>query len=525
MKVQNKLTVLVAIVFIIVIGTFNGVLWMNTISIPESEVNWLENCSPEEVGMESTKLNQIIDWIRYKNFPIDSLTIIKNGKMIMNEWISLDNYLNYLHSHRDPKHIIASCTKSITSTLIGIAIDKGFIQSVNEKVLDYFPDYREDIENLDDRKENMKIADLLTMRTGLNWWQPGSLSPDYDDPATSSGEMYSSSDYIKYVLNTPMVCDPGESFSYSGGASHLLSAIVQRTSGLSTLNFAKKYLFDPLEIKDVYWPESPEGVNIGGGGMKLKATDMAKIGYLYLNNGSWNDEQIISTEWVKNATTTHHLFSDNLGYGYQWWTVPSAGIFFAWGAGCQKIYVIPKLDMVVVFTALILTPPDPELGLLYHIFGAITEQKTFSKYSFSLNYPHGLNPAERIDIMSVSETSGQVDVNSMTYPLFKYSLYWETNDTISSIGNVLDNHVTSFISRNPLITVTMTSSKVTTTKQNHPMIYQEFEMIEQGSKLFGVIGTWYCEETSKVFTIFYYNLEKDLVQSFLLFKETSIKCH
>ena len=117
--------------------------------------------------------------------------------------------------------------------------------------LDFFPDYRENIENLDDRKENMRIVDLLTMRTGLDWWQPGSLSPDHDDPTTSSAEMYSSSDYIKYILNTPMVSNPGELFSYSGGASHLLSAIIQRISDLSTLDFAKKYLFTPLEIKDL----------------------------------------------------------------------------------------------------------------------------------------------------------------------------------------------------------------------------------------------------------------------------------
>jgi CubicO group peptidase (beta-lactamase class C family) len=525
MKYQNKFVLSLAIVVIVIVGSFNGILWMKIISIPEPEERWIEKCTPEEAGVDSNKLNQILKWIKAYNFPIDSLTIIKNGKMILDESISIDEKFNQLHSQRDTKHIIASCTKSITSTLIGIAIDKGYIKSVNEKVLAFFPDYLEKMDDIDARKEEMTIDDLLTMRTGLDWWQPGSLSPDYDDPTTSSGEMYSSSDFIEYILNTPMIDNPGVSFSYSGGASHLLSAIIQRTTGLSTLDFAKKFLFSPLKISEVYWPFSPEGVNIGGGGMKLNSRDMAKIGYLYLNNGSWNGEQIVSKEWVKNATTTHHFFPDNLGYGYQWWTVPKARIFSAWGAGCQKIYIIPELEMVVVFTALILTPPDPELGLLYHIFGAIKEQQTFSNYSFSMKYPHGMEPVERNDIMSVSETSGQIDVNSRTYPLYKYTLYWETIETIPSLENVLDAHVTNFMSRNPLITVTMTSIKVTTPKENHSMLYQEFEMIERGSKLYGVAGTWYCEKTSKIFTVFYYDLEKDIVQTFLQFKESSINCH
>lgn len=526
MKIQNKFLLSLVVIIIVGLGTVTSIITLNLVPIPHEDSEWIEKGTPEDVGMDPIKLSQINEWIKVKGFPIDSLIIIKSNKLVMDAQLSLDGNLNQLHSQRNPKHMIASCTKSFTSTLIGIAIDKGFIEGTDEKVLDFFPDYIEDMENVNSWKEEMTIEDLLTMRTGLDWWQPGSLSNDYTDPETDSSRLYSSSDYIKYTLNQPMMGPPGVSFSYCGGASHLLSAIIQRTTGRSTLNFANEYLFGPLGITDINWPISPEGVHIGGGSVRMKAIDMAKLGYLFLNNGSWNDEQIVSKNWIRNATKTHHSFgsSDPLGYGYQWWTIPEDGIYFAWGAGCQKIYVIPELDMVVVFTATILNPPDPELGLLYHIFGAINEKETFSKYSFSINYPHGMNPVERTDFMTVSNESGRIDSNSHNYPLYKYTFEWETSEKPTNLVNLISNYISNFKVRNPTISFTIVSEAVTSTTNEHNMVYQEFEMIERGSKFTGVICTWYCEETSKKFIFLYYDLETGLIQNFLKNIET-ISCH
>jgi len=510
---------------IITSGTISGIMWMDILDTSQKQEVWIEVSKPDNQGLQSAKLDQILLWIKKHNIPIDSLVIIKDDKLVMEEYPSLDERLVLLQSNSDPKHMIASCTKSITSALVGIAIDKGYINSVDQKVLDFFPDYIDSIDPIDSRKEMITIDDLLTMRTGLDWWQPGSLSPDYSNPNNNGDQMWNSPNFIRYTLSQPMAYNPGGTFAYCGGASHLLSAIIERTTGESTLKFAQDNLFDKIGISDVYWPRAAEGTYVGAGGVLLSSVDMAKFGYLFLNEGKWEGEQIISSEWVKNSTSTHHYFSETGGYGYQWWTRPEEGFYSAYGANCQKIIVCPNQDMVIVFTANIPTYPDPEMALVTHIMDALNENISYEKFGFSLDYSTGMTVDERSDIYGpLTNTSGRLDVNNHMWPLLKYTVVWETTTSKPDLITNIDNYISDFRARNSLIDYLRIGPIFNSTEGQHHRSYQEFKMIQQGDPFWGVISSWYCDDTNRSYIFLYYNLDVNIVQNFKEYIST-FTCH
>jgi CubicO group peptidase (beta-lactamase class C family) len=163
-------------------------------------------------------------------------------------------------------------------------------------------------------------------------------------------KMMASEDWIQYMLDLPMANEPGTYFEYCNGASFLLSAILQETTGSSALEFAKNNLFGPLGISDIDWPSSPQGISIGWGQLKMRPLDMAKIGYLYLKKGVWEDKQIVPSDWVVDSTREFISATLEDGYGYQWW-MDDSGFYLALGYAGQFIYVLPELDMIVVFTS------------------------------------------------------------------------------------------------------------------------------------------------------------------------------
>jgi CubicO group peptidase (beta-lactamase class C family) len=162
--------------------------------------------------------------------------------------------------------------------------------------------------------------------------------------------MRNSDDWVQYMLDLPMAQPPGTGFEYTNGVSFLLSALIHETTGVSTLAFAEEHLFGPLGISDVDWATNPQGIYIGWGELRMTPYDMAKIGYLYLNHGSWAGEQIVPAEWVRSSTTHHVNATLSDGYGYQWW-VDSEGFYMALGYAGQFIYVVPDKDLVVIFTS------------------------------------------------------------------------------------------------------------------------------------------------------------------------------
>ncbi|MFX0091559.1 MAG: serine hydrolase domain-containing protein [Candidatus Hodarchaeota archaeon] len=326
-------------------------------------IDWLTS-TPEEQGMNSTKLNEVIDYIKTGEYDIDSVVVIRNG------YIVLEEYFNQSNSDQDSLHFLASVTKSFTSTLIGVAIQEGFIESVSQKVVHFFPD--REIANLDARKQNMTLEHLLTMTAGFNWSE---WDFSYSDPRNSFYQMYYSEDPVQFVLDLPMAYEPGKVWTYNTGASQLLSAIITKATNQSALDFANECLYGDLGIADVHWERDSQGVYYGGFALYLKARDMAKLGYLFLNNGTWDSEQIISPEWVVNSTRTAYHLSTEDGYGYHWWTFPNQGIFCARGSYGQSIFVVPERDIIVVFTAYIQSGFDPEEKLFFdYILPAVLPQ-------------------------------------------------------------------------------------------------------------------------------------------------------
>lgn len=286
--------------------------------------------SPEAQDMDSGKLAEMLASVQQQKLNLHSLLVIRHGYLVSE---------TYFQGDLNTRHELYSCTKSFTSTLIGIALDQGKIDGLDHKIVDFFPGY--EFENLDAHKQAMTLEDLLTMRSGLDWHE--------GDAAYTA--LYRSPDWVQSMLDMPMALESGVMFNYCSGCTHLLSAIVQRTTGLNTLDYAKQNLFKPLGITNVRWDTDSQGIPIGGWGLQITSRDMAKLGYLFLHQGEWDGQQVVSSGWVDKATQKYSDTGDGRGYGYQWWTYPSLDAFMATGRYGQLIFVIPNLDLVIVTTA------------------------------------------------------------------------------------------------------------------------------------------------------------------------------
>ncbi len=293
---------------------------------------------PESQGMSSAVLQQLHAHIRANELPLDSYLVIRHG------YIVYEDYPGNYEVHNS--HILHSVTKSFTSALIGIAIDQGYISSVDAPVVSFFTDRT--IANLDARKERMTVENLLNMRAGLEWDE---WSYPYTDSRNDLVQMIYSSDCIQFMLDRPMATEPGTSWVYNTGASHLLAGIIRETTGQFPIDFASDHLFGSLGISTVRWTRDRNGLNFGGSELHLRPRDMAKFGLLYLNDGEWDGTQIISSNWVdQSQRSPAHPWTDT-GYGYQWWKQLSAGTFEARGLHSQWIIVHPEYDLVIVQTA------------------------------------------------------------------------------------------------------------------------------------------------------------------------------
>lgn len=319
---------------------------------------------PENVQMDEDLLNTMDTYINESIFGLDSIVLVKNGYIVFERY-----YRGY---SKDVAHQLYSCTKSVTSALVGIAIDQGLF-TLNDYVLDYFDEYT--FENVDSRKQNITIEHLLNMQSGLDWDE---WSIDYFNSLNQYNRMLSSLDWVQFILDTPMATEPGSTFVYCGGASHLLQAIIDRTANVSAMEFANTYLFDPLGINVDIWTSSPNNVVCGAHGLHLTPRDMAKFGYLFMNNGSWDGHQIIPKDWVWNTTRNNFIMgyydSVPINYGYQWWAQAERldyYTFYASGYQGQRIHCFPELDLIFITTASIV--PDWFYLLETYIIPAITE--------------------------------------------------------------------------------------------------------------------------------------------------------
>ncbi|SMO91914.1 serine hydrolase domain-containing protein [Gracilimonas mengyeensis] len=261
-----------------------------------------------------------------------SVLIQQNGDLLGEEY--------FRNATPDHPYNIKSASKSVISLLTGIAVDQGEI-SIDETLDDYFPEYFD--QNPDSVKANITIRQLLSMQAGLE------TTSFYN-----YGRWAISDNWVEFQLDQPMTEEPGGKMVYSTGISHLLSVIITKASGMSTQQFANRYLFDPLDIQPGGWDRDPQGYYMGGNNLALTPQALLKIGQLMLNGGEYNGQRIVSKKWVRDSFGSYTRSNFNpYNYGYMWWNREVGGqqVFFAWGFGGQYIFMIPELDAVVVMTS------------------------------------------------------------------------------------------------------------------------------------------------------------------------------
>ncbi len=303
--------------------------------------------SLEAEGMDIDIITRLTNNVRDGRFEgINSILIVKNGAIVHE--VYFEGY------ERESLQTIYSITKSVTSGLIGIAIDNGVIDGVDQTIEELLPEYAKDIK--DERLRDVTLEQILTLTSGLEWDEK---SFPYDDRRNSEYHQVRSRDWVKYVLERPIRDEPGTRYIYNTGSVHLLSAIIKSRSGLYANEFAEKVLFEPLGITRYDWNTDPKGYPCTGGthgGLELGTRDVAKFGMLYLRDGKWNGKQVISADWVRESTTKHVTAFDNTDFGYLWWLIKlkisdtPIDIIYGAGFGGQSLALVPKLDLMWVFT-------------------------------------------------------------------------------------------------------------------------------------------------------------------------------
>jgi CubicO group peptidase (beta-lactamase class C family) len=259
---------------------------------------------------------------------IRSFLVMWNGSIIS------ENYYGGMTA-ATPQHL-RSITKSIVSALIGIAIDKGILRSVNDNVLDYVPELK--LQDNDERKQHITIRHLLTMTSGFMWEETGEWF--FSDTLSALSDAW----------DRPLAGNPGEIYNYDSPSSDLLSVILARAANQEAKTFLIEHLFAPLDITDFEWERDPAGYHRGSAGLIMRACDLAKIGQLYLQNGQWKGGQIVSQEWIEQSTAEQVRVNEMVSYGYLWRSrqVGSIRHHYGMGYGGQYLMVAPDLNMVVV---------------------------------------------------------------------------------------------------------------------------------------------------------------------------------
>ena len=285
----------------------------------------------------------------YKN--IDSVLIVKDKKLVFEAYFTTERSPGCKTQVGGSKlHRLHSATKSVASALIGVAIDKGIISSAQEKIKSIFPEHRQMLEAKG--IGHLTLAHVLSMTSGFEW---NESAVNYMDPRNPFHQLIAHEDDLpEYALGRPIRHQPGSQFTYDSGQSLLLGSVIEKKTSLTSEQFAQRHLFDPLGVSNVEW-----GREKTSSGLSLRSRDMAKFGFLFVNEGQWKGKQIISKAWINESTKKHIDIQPVVvtGYGYQWWHLAFMvrGKIIeapaAIGYGGQYIILFPAVDMVVVFTA------------------------------------------------------------------------------------------------------------------------------------------------------------------------------
>lgn len=311
-------------------------------------------CRPEAVGVNSIKLVEAMAYASTPGFKTNGIVLIRKGYVVGEAYFGDFNV--------DSRHVSHSMAKSFTSALIGIAINKKLINGVDEKICRYLNGW--DCNDQKDLRSKIAIRHALTLTTGLAWREDWSKW----DPSTNDAlKMGQSGRFIDYMSNIKGLYEPGTRFNYSTGDPMLLSAVLQKATGLTAFDFARQEIFKPLNITNISWEKDRDGYTATAWGLHTTVRDYAKFGYLFLNKGLWEKSQIVPASWVETSTRTDPAVAMWDAYGYLWHVnlprrlsvlrspIPTTAIpadgYMAEGVLGQNIFIIPSKDLVVVKVA------------------------------------------------------------------------------------------------------------------------------------------------------------------------------
>jgi CubicO group peptidase (beta-lactamase class C family) len=310
-------------------------------------------------GMGEALITSMMQHIHNRTFDgIDAIAIARNGRLVLAEQIRTETgqFDGWIGNTDPERHILHSTSKSFTSALIGIAIDQGAIASTQVKFYDLFNYGAYD--NWDPRKAEMTLEDALTMRLGIEWdeWSLPYTDPNNDLVFLENNNL----DWSKALLDLPMTSDPGTVYAYNTAATIAIGQALENATGIPMADFANQYLFHPMQIFDAEWGTSPSGLPIGGSGLFLSIRDLLKFGQLYIDDGVWQGQLLISPSWISDSVSRRvdiSSWSTNFeAYGFQWWLGDfehNGELVEAWvtaGYGGQYSFSFPELDLVVAFT-------------------------------------------------------------------------------------------------------------------------------------------------------------------------------
>jgi CubicO group peptidase (beta-lactamase class C family) len=345
-----------------------------------SSAKWAVS-TPEKLRLDANVLARFdAEIARGKYGNIDSMLVIRHGRIAYDRVYKHDydriyreqartpgalnahhftgpyNYFNpwwHPYYRRGDLHSLQSISKTVTSVVIGVAVDRQQFPSIDTPIMQYFSDRQ--VANLDDRKRRITIRHLLTMTSGFSWKE---IEVSYDHPENSCSLMEASADWVQYAIDAPVSDEPGTRFNYNSGATILLAYIFHKITGQDIDEYAAKNLFAPLGIFRYHWKRTPWGLADSEGGLYLDRHDLAKIGYLFHRNGVWGGKQIISPDWIKAslASASTVPWRSGVKYGFSWWLLPYGKAdprlaFAGEGLGGQRLVVLPEYDLVLVVNA------------------------------------------------------------------------------------------------------------------------------------------------------------------------------
>jgi CubicO group peptidase (beta-lactamase class C family) len=310
-------------------GNYAGVYW------PTEE--W-RTCEPEQVGMDSELLMTAYDYATKTDFETQAILVVKDGYIIGEAYLNGTTINSQFQGY--------SFAKSFTNAVMGIAIDKGYINSIDDFVYEYLPEWN--YAKTDSMKKRVKIKHLLSMTGGLDW--------NYDSLIVDDYIMLNNENYVKYVLMKDIIYEPGTHWNYSNGEAILISGVMENAINMHVHTFAGQYLFNKIGLTQISWSTDPSGQTNTAFGIWASIKEYAKLGYLYLNKGRWNGQTIISEDWINlSIAQISEKFNH---YGFYWWTLPGFenydqynipdSAYFAIGANGQRMCIVPEKDLIVL---------------------------------------------------------------------------------------------------------------------------------------------------------------------------------